>query len=110
MVTNFCWPPKLRLPGRSTSKEQVIDKHSAMRDEAVVTDRDEFADERVRLDAAALADGCSLLYLNERSDEGVIADVTAIQVCRLYDGHVRAELYVGEPDRTLSDRIHVTEF
>jgi hypothetical protein len=78
MVTKFCSPPKLRLPSRSTSKEQVIDKHSAMRDKAVVTDRDEFADERVGLNPTPLTDRCAFLYLNERPDEGVIADVTGV--------------------------------
>ena len=81
-----------------------------MRNEAVVTDGDEFADERMRLNPASSADGCSLLYLNERSDEGIVANVTAIQVCRLYDGHIRAELYANEPDRKSPDRIHVAEF
>lgn len=81
-----------------------------MRNEAVVTDRDEFADERVRLNPASPADGCSLLYLHERSDEGVVANVATIQVCGLYDGHIRAELYVNESDRTLPGRIHIAEF
>jgi hypothetical protein len=49
-----------------------------MGDEAVVTDRNEFANERVRLNPAPLADGYSLLYLNERADERVITDVTTV--------------------------------
>jgi hypothetical protein len=81
-----------------------------MRNEAVVTDRDEFADERVRLNPASPADGCSLLYLNERSDEGVVANATAIQVCGLYDGHICAKLYVNNLDRTAVDGIHTAGF
>jgi hypothetical protein len=81
-----------------------------VRNEAVVTDRDEFADERMRLNPASLADGYSLLYFNERSDEGILANVTAIQVCGLYNGHIRAELYVNEPDPTMPAWIHVAEF
>jgi hypothetical protein len=77
-VTKLCWPPKLRLASRSTREEQVINKHRTMRDEAVVTDRDQVADERMRLNAASLADGCSLLYLDKRPDEGIIADVTTV--------------------------------
>ena len=81
-----------------------------MRDEAVITDRDEFTNERVRLNPASLADHRSLLDLNKRSDEAVIADLTAIQVCRFYDGHIRAKLYIDEPDRTLFNCIHIAEF
>ena len=50
-----------------------------MRNEAVVPNRDQIADERVGLNPASFADGCSLLDLNERSDEGIVADVTAVK-------------------------------
>ena len=49
-----------------------------MRNEAVVTNRHELANERVGLNPAPLADGCSFLNFNERSDEGVITDIAAI--------------------------------
>ena len=49
-----------------------------MRNEAVVTNRDELANERVGLNPASLPNGYSLLNFNERSDEGVIADIAAI--------------------------------
>ena len=81
-----------------------------MRNEAVVANCDQLTDERVRLNPASPADGCSLLYLNERPDEGILTNVTAIQVCGLYDGHIRAELYINEPDRKSPDRIHVVKF
>ena len=81
-----------------------------MRNEAVIPNRDQIADERVGLNPAPLSDGCSLLYLNERSDEGVVANVTAIQVCGLYDGHICAKLYANNPDRTAVDGIHTAEF
>jgi hypothetical protein len=110
VVANFSCTPTLRISCRAAATKEVIDEHGAMRNEAVVPDGDEFADEGVRLNPASPADGCCLLYLNERSNEGIVTNVTAIQVCGLYDGHIRAELYVNEPDRKSPGRIHVVEF
>ena len=81
-----------------------------MGNEAVVTDRDELADEGMRLNPATLAYRRAFLDFNEWSDEGVVANVTAIQVRGLYDGHIRAELYVNEPDHKSPDWIHIVEF
>jgi hypothetical protein len=77
-IAKLGWPPELRFPGRATSDEQIINKHRAMRNEAIVSNRNQIADERVGLNPAPLADGHSLLYLNERSNEAVISDFTAI--------------------------------
>jgi hypothetical protein len=109
MVAKFGRPPKLRLPRRATITEQVVNEHGPMRNETVVANGDEVADERVGLNPAPLADGCTLLYLNERSDESFIADFTAIQVCWFYDGHIRAKPYVDKSDRMAPDRIHFAE-
>jgi hypothetical protein len=105
-IAKFGWSPELRFSGRATGDERIINKHRSMRNEAVVPDRDQIADEGVGLNPAPLSDGCSLLYLNERSDESFIADVTTIQVCRFYDGHICAELHVDEADRTSLGWIH----
>jgi hypothetical protein len=109
-ITKFGWSPKLWFASRSTVTEQIVNEHRAVRNETVVANRDEIADERVGLNAASLADGGSLLYLNERSNESIVADLTAVQVCRLYDGNIRAELNIDEPDRTLFNWIHIAEF
>jgi hypothetical protein len=109
MIAKFGRSPKFRFSRRATIAEQVVNEHGAMRNEAVVANGDEVADERVGLNPAPLADGCTLLYLNERSDESFIADFTAIQVCRFYYGHIRAEPYVDDPDRTAPDWIHFAE-
>ncbi len=77
-IAKFGWSPELRFSGRTTGDEQIINKHRSMRNEAVVPDCDQVADERVGLNPAPLSDGCSLLYLNERSDESFIADFTTI--------------------------------
>jgi len=50
--------------------KQIIDKHSAVRDKAVVTDGDEVADESMRLNAASFTNLCSALNLDE-VDESV---------------------------------------
>ena len=81
-----------------------------MRNETVVPDRNQLAYERVGLNPAPLTDDCTLLDLNERPDEAVIADVTAVQVGRLDDRHIRAERYVDEPYHASGDWIHVAKF
>jgi hypothetical protein len=64
----------------------------------------------MRLNPASLADHCPALDLNKRSDEGIVANVTAIQVGRLYDGHIPAELDIDDPNCTALDWIHIAEF
>ena len=81
-----------------------------MRDETVVSNRNQLAYERVGLNPAPLTDDCSLLDLNERPNESIIADVAAVQVCRLDDRYIRAESYVDEPYHASGDWIHVVKF
>jgi hypothetical protein len=109
-IAKLSFSPKLWFSGRATLAEQVVNKHGAMRNETIVPSRNQLAYERVGLNPAPLADDCSLLDLNERPDEGIIADVAAVQVCRLYDGHIFTKLYVNNPDRTADDWIHTQEF
>lgn len=109
MTAKFGRPPKLWLSGRATGDERIINKHRSMRNEAIVPDCDEIADEGVGLYPAPLTDDCSLLDLNERSDESLIANVTTVQVCRLYDGDICTELHVDEPDRAAPGWIHTAE-
>ena len=69
-----------------------------MRNEAVVPNRDQIADERVGLNPAPFSDLRSLLYLDERPDKTVISDRTAIEIDRLNDGDVFAELHIDNAD------------
>jgi hypothetical protein len=110
MIAKFGRPPKLWFSGRATLAEQVVNKHGTMRNEAVVPNRNQLAYERVGLNPTPFTDDCSILDLNERADERVIANVTAIQVCRLDDRHICAEPYVDEPYHASCDPIHVTSF
>ena len=78
MIAKLGGAPKFWFPGRTAVTEQVVNEHGAVRNETVVPDGDELANERVGLNPAPLTDGCSFLNFNERSDEGVIADVAAV--------------------------------
>src|SRR4029077_2892027 len=83
-IAKFCSPPELRLSSRSAGHEEIVNKHRSVRNEAVVANRDQIANERVGLDPATLPDLCPFLDFNERPDERFIADFTTIQVYRLY--------------------------
>src|SRR5437762_7424139 len=72
MLPKVSRSPKLWFAGWTTLTKQVVNEHGTMRNETIVTNRDELANERVRLNSAPLADRCSFLNFNERSDEGVI--------------------------------------
>ena len=78
MLPKVSRSPKLWFAGRTTVTEQIVNEHRTMRNETVVTNRDELADERVGLNSAPLTDSCPFLNLDERPDEGVIADVAAV--------------------------------
>jgi hypothetical protein len=110
MIAKFGRPPKLWFSGRSTLAEQVVNKHGAMRNETVVANGNQIANERVGLDPTPLPDDCAILDLNERPDEGIVADVAAVQVCRLDDRHIRAEPYVNKPYHASRGWIHVAKF
>ena len=110
MIAKFGRPPKLWFSGWASLAEQVVNKHGAVRNETVIPNRDQLADERVGLNPAPFPDGCSLLDLNEGPDEGIIADAAAVQVCRLDDRHICAEPYVDEAYHASHDWIHVVKF
>jgi len=78
MIANLGRVPKFWFASRTTVTKQVVNEHSTMRNETVVTNRDELANERVGLNPAPLPNGCSLLNFNERPDEGLIADIAAV--------------------------------
>src|SRR5262249_15218950 len=79
--------------------EGVVDEHRPVGHEAVIADRHELTDERVRLDSAALADDGLSLDLDERANERVVADRAAVEVDGLHESHVRAEPNVDDARR-----------
>ena len=82
------------LVGRSAGLKQVIDKHRAVRDHAVIPNRYQVTNKGVRLDLAPLANHRSALDLHKRPDESAVADDAAIQVYRLDDFDILAEAYL----------------
>jgi hypothetical protein len=90
--------PEAPLRRRAPGNEWIIDKHRPVRNEAIVPNRDQIADERVGLNPAPLADGCSFLYLNERSDEAIISDRAVIEINGLHDSDVFAKCNVDNSD------------
>jgi hypothetical protein len=78
MIAESSRPPKLGFSRRATDSEKVVDEHRPMRDETIIANGDELADERVRLNPATLPDGSPFLNLDEWPDEGVVADFAAI--------------------------------
>ena len=56
-----------------------------MPDETVASNRNQFADEAVRLDFSPVANRHILLDLHKRSDKAAVADRAPVQVCRLHN-------------------------
>jgi len=97
MIAKFGRPPKLWFSGRATLAEQVVNKHGAMRNEAIVSNRYELADERVGLNSAPLADICSLLYLYKWPYKCSITNCAPIEIDWLHHRDVLAEYYIDNP-------------
>jgi hypothetical protein len=105
VVAKFSLSPEFRLSRRSAGHEEIVDEHRAMRDETIIANADELADERVRLNPATLPDGSPFLNLDEWPDEGVVADFAAIEIDRLHDSDVPAEFYLDNSDRANSWKV-----
>jgi hypothetical protein len=107
VVTDFCRSPKIGISsgGTSVSKE-VVDKHRAVGDEAVVPRRHQLTNKRMRLDPAAPADVCPFLDFDEWSDERFIPDRAAIKIHRLYHGDVFAKLDINDSRRSKVRCVH----
>ncbi len=85
----------LSSAGRAAGREGIVDEHHAMADETVFADRDQFADEGVRLHPRAGADHDALLDFGERPDKAIVADLAAIEIARLDDLDPGAEIDVA---------------
>jgi len=86
--------PELRVFGGSAGTEQVVNKHCAVGNEAVVSDRYELTDECVRLNPASLADLYALLYFYEWTNEAAVSNRTSIEIDRLYDSDLFTKLNI----------------
>jgi hypothetical protein len=68
-----------------------------VRNETIVSDSYEFADEGVRLDLAPLTDNHAALYLDERPNKTVVPDRTAVKIYGFYNCHSVAESHMTMP-------------
>ena len=100
VIAKLCCPPELRFFGRPTGGEQIINEHRTVRNKAIVTDGYQVTDEGVRLNPAAFADSCTLLYLNEWANEAVIANFAAVEIDRLYDSYILTKVNIDDSDMT----------
>lgn len=82
------------LGGWTVLFKAVVDEHDAMSDEAVIADRDEFANEGMGLDTSIGADVGVALNFDEWSYEGVVANRAAVEIDRLDYGYIFAEANV----------------
>ena len=87
-------PLRAIATSRPSSAKQIVYKHDAVADEAVIADRHKIADERVGLDFAARADARTLLNLDERANERAVPDGAAVEVDGANDNYVDAKRYV----------------
>jgi hypothetical protein len=92
--------PVLRVFGGSAGTEQVVNKHCAVGNEALVSNRYELADECVRLNPASLADLYALLYLYEWTNETAISNRASIEIDGLNDGDLFTKLNIDNPGVT----------
>ena len=85
------------LAGPPVSKK-VVDEHRAVRNETVVADRDQIADEGVRWIRQRLPIEHPVLNFDKRPDEDVRPQCATVKVDRLDDGDVLAEVTSTIPD------------
>src|SRR5437899_10935446 len=72
-----------------------------MRDEAIIADGHQFADERMRLDAGAFANGHFALNFHKRADKTIVTDAAAVKIYGLNHLDVSPELHIH--DATVQD-------
>jgi hypothetical protein len=100
-IAKFAWAPKLWPSSGTACDKQIVDEHGAMRNEAILPDRNQFANERMGLNATPLADDRPFLYLHKWPDEAAISNRATIQIDRLYNSDILAERDID--DRGITD-------
>jgi len=99
-ISNLGLTPKVAVPTRRTADcKRVIDKFCTMRNETIIADANEFADESVRLNFAAFAYDHTTLNLNERPNKSGIPDDAVVNINGFDNSDVRPELNVSNPRR-----------
>jgi hypothetical protein len=96
-IAKLGWAPKLWLSSRPACDKQIVDEHRAVRNEAILPDCNQLADERVGLNATPLANDRPFLYLHKWPNEAAISNRAAIQIDRLHHRDVFTERYIDNP-------------
>jgi hypothetical protein len=91
MIADMGRLPLVRTPRGTPGSKTVVDEHDTMADKAMVADRHSFADKRMGLYPAIVANPAVLLNFHEWTNKAVIADGTAIKIHRFDNGYVIAE-------------------
>jgi hypothetical protein len=97
MIAKFGGTPEIALWRRTSLNKEIINKHCAVRNEAVVPNRYELADKPMGLNPAPLADIYSLLYLYKWSYKGTFTNSTPIEIDWLHHRDVFTERYIDNP-------------
>src|SRR4030095_3831968 len=86
-VANLCPLPEFLVSaGRTATCKKVVDEHRSVRNETIVANHDQLANEGVRLDPRPFSYPHPLLNFDKRSDKGFIINFTSVKVDRLNDG------------------------
>ncbi len=84
-------PELLSTPGRAAVGKKIVHKANAMPDKAIVPDLDQITNEGVRLNTGSFPDFAPRLNFDKRTDEAVVANLTAVNIGWLDNGHVFTE-------------------
>lgn len=94
-------PERFVSSSRAAIREEVVDEHNPMPDEAVIANGDQFANKCVRLDAGVGTNCYAPLHFNEWADETVIPNFASVKIDRLNQRHFFTKDDVD--DSTLQD-------
>ena len=95
-------PEILSSLGGTAGGKEIVDEHCAVRDETIVADRYQLANEGVGLDSAPLSDHDAVLNFDKRPNEAIVSNFATVEVDRLDDCDSAAESHVD--DARLSNR------
>ena len=95
MIAKLRSPPEIPIfSGRASGTKQIVNEHRSMRDKAIIPDRDELTDKRMRLNSTPIANLYAFLYLNKRADKSLISKHASIKVDWLNQSNVFTKRYV----------------
>lgn len=89
VVANFCGAPEFTVaPGWAATCKEIVYKHCAMGNKAIIAYGDKFADKCVRLDFALFANDYASLDFDKWTNKGSTANNTTVKIDRLDDSYI----------------------